>query len=445
MSARTNNNSAHQHDEHADTMQITTTDLVFAVVVDSAPALFAVSVLEGPGGAGKAVTLLQVATAAANGFFSCGLTASEIEIKKAPDEEADEDAAAAAAADAMDTSDDANKNNDFAPAIGRLLQLMEKACSKTAEDVTLGFSKQTTDDHGAGLRMTVKRKDMLSGVVTNLFSATLTQQDDKKNGLLDFSLRMLQRQTNLVSKLQSLKNEYAQLEQARDAWQETAQQLEGQWETEKTQLLRNFCDLYAGKQNDSQKRMEQLQADIQKLELQVLQDAARPAMSNNDGNPRKRAAPAPLPEPLQNVPGDADQEMFDSETAQRLAEGRRVATTKTKKTSATAAKKDPPQQQQPQQQRKRRNETLGTVEYFDVDAALEDVNADGNSSDTEDEGKQQPTKKPAAKQKKVRAPAKKKKEVARSDVADDSSTDSENSMLDATMQGDILAQLAKMK
>jgi len=387
------------------------------IVFDAAPALFAVSLLGGGDGVGNESALsLQLATASTD-FFSKRLTVAQIR----------NELVEIATTQAMDSGDD--------KAVHRLVQLITNASTgasqkehkkrKQQQQQTIAFSKSDGDD---GVRLAIKER-LPSGIVRTLFTTTLTKTDRNsgiaaEDNLLQLSLRMLQRQDHLVAELEAMKQQYEELERARDEWQQTAETLEGAWEREKTQLFANFCDLYTEKQKHSRTREQDLQARIQELGRQV--EEAR----QQQGGRQHHRPMEPMDESLQNIPGDADQEMFDAETAQRLAEGRRVVLPKPPSRAAA-----------PPQPRKRRNQTLGTVEYFDVDAALEDVEEEKQREPDEEEEEE---KKPAysakvAKKPKPSAPSGKKEE------SDSDTASEDDDVVISSTKANTLALLKSMR
>jgi hypothetical protein len=242
------------------------------------------------------------------------------------------------------------------------------------------------------IRLTLKER-LPSGMVRLLWAINLkavpevtkstTGTTDAADSMFAFTLRLLQRQQDLVDQLSKSQETFALLERDRNGWKETATSLENTWEVEKTQLVRNFCDLYSAKQRahdeSSAATQQALRDEIATLKLETMAKSSSVAAS------KKRPKKAP-PDVLQDVPDDVDRQTFDSETVALLAAGQPLPL----KASSSAASNhhDPANTTSTTAtgkgtlSGKRRNPLTGVTEYFDMESALADVLADGEASTT---------------------------------------------------------------
>lgn len=237
-------------------------------------------------------------------------------------------------------------------------------------------------------------------------------------------------------KVQDLQCQMSKVEGELEGWKETAGNLEGKWETEKTQLLENFLALY----NQKQKEVQTLQEETKTLQ----EEMKRERQTRTERAPA--AARQELPECLTSIPGDQDEELYSSETVARLAAGtcdKEVAFTAPAKRS-----KPPPKASKATAAVKTRvNQTTGAIEIYDPDAMIAEILKDGDNA----EGKRS-KKVPAGDKRKAAAKAKKapsdsQRSAGATDTgakkrvkleADDVDMDR---VIDKEMQSDIFAQL----
>jgi hypothetical protein len=170
-----------------------------------------------------------------------------------------------------------------------------------------------------------------SGLVKKCWTTTI-ERDTHSTSILSSMLQ-------LGLQVKDLETEKQSVERNKDQWMDTAQELQGRWEEEKSELLNNFLLLYKKKQELGTQAQEQAQEKIQQLEdtLEQKEEELRIA---------KRSA---LPDYEDQLPQDQDQVMYDPETVDRLAKRKRAVPSR------------------------RRNETTGALEYFDSNVVLEDL------------------------------------------------------------------------
>jgi hypothetical protein len=219
-------------------------------------------------------------------------------------------------------------------------------------------------------------------------------------------------------KVQDLQSQMSKVQGELEGWKETAGNLEGEWESEKTQLLENFLLLH----NQKQKEVQTLQEENKSLQEEVKREKQARTLR------APAAARQEMPECLTSIPGDQDEELYSSETVARLAAG-----TRSKEVTFTAPTKRsrPPPKKATAAVKTRINKTTGAIEIYDPDAMIAEILKDGDNGD----GKR-PKKAPAAKAKKAPSDvgANKRVKLEEEDVDMDR-------VIDKDMQSDIFAQL----
>jgi hypothetical protein len=234
------------------------------------------------------------------------------------------------------------------------------------------------------IRLTLKER-LPSGMVRLLWTINLkgvpnvtkSTTTDASDSMFAFTLRLLQRQQDLVDQLSKSQETFALLERDRNGWKETATSLENTWEVEKAQLVRNFCDLYSAKQRAHDESAAAAQHAL-RGEIATLKQELETAKSSSQSVASKKRPKKALPDVLQDVPDDVDRETFDAETVALLASGQPLPL---KASSSAASNHHDPASTTTATGKsalsgKRRNPLTGVTEYFDIDSALADVLAD---------------------------------------------------------------------
>jgi hypothetical protein len=227
-------------------------------------------------------------------------------------------------------------------------------------------------------------------------------------------------------KVKDLQSQMANVQSEVEGWKETAESLEDKWESEKTELLDKFLELY----NLKQKEVQQLQEEAKILQKEMEMERERQTRTQRT----PAASRQELPDFLTSIPGDQDEERFSPEMVARLATGARsqkVAPTKRSRPqpkSSTAAKT-------------RVNKTTGAIEVYDPDAMIADIMNSGDNG-----GGNRPKKAPAAakiKAKKAPLDSPATDTIASKRVKLEEDVDMDH-VIDKDMQSDIFAQLAEM-
>lgn len=321
------------------------------------------------------------------------------------------------------------------PEVVQLAGLLKSTSSSSlqkASERQITFEMTGDECDAALLRITIKER-MKTGMVRLLWSTQLSSLSDTSgSSLFDLSLRLFQQQEDLATQLETLKSQFSLLEQDRNGWKDTATKLEGEWEEEKSMLFQNFCDLYSAKHEHDKSKVEGLQQEISKLKEEV----SEAKTSHRATSARATAA---LPECFQNLPDDVDHRegaAYDAETVSLLAQGKRLPLPK-----------------------RRCNPTTGATEYFDADAALEDVILQAASrplakrarvsAKTEESDSKPSAALSSKRETKAMPPAVKKKEAKppTKAAASDSETGSDDDFakyVDKDMEAEILANIAAL-
>jgi hypothetical protein len=233
-------------------------------------------------------------------------------------------------------------------------------------------------------------------------------------------------------KVQDLESQMSKVQGELEGWKETAGNLEGKWESEKTQLLENFLELYSLKQKEVQTLQEKsktLQEEM-KRERQALTQRA-PTTARQE-----------LPECLTSIPGDQDEELYSSETVARLAAGTRNQEVK----FTTPSKRSrPPPKKTTAAVKTRINKTTGAIEIYDPDAMIAEILKDGDNEERKQPKRPAVDTRKAAKAKK--APSASQKSASATDVGANKRVKLEEDdvdmdrVIDKDMQSDIFAQL----
>jgi hypothetical protein len=257
-------------------------------------------------------------------------------------------------------------------------------------------------------------------------SLTTTKSDQS---LFSFCTSLMSTVHQGRDKVQDLQCQMSKVQGELEGWKETAGNLEGEWEIEKTQLLENFLELYNQKQKEVQRHQEEnktLQEEMKRERQTPTQRA--PAFARHE-----------LPACLTSIPGDQDEELYSSETVARLASG-----TRNQEIAPTKHSRPPPKSSKAA--KTRINETTGAIEIYDPDALIAEILKDGDNG----EGKR-PKKAPAADKRKAaktkKAPSDSQKSASATDVGankrvklEEDGVDMDN-VIDKDMQSDIFAQL----
>lgn len=149
-----------------------------------------------------------------------------------------------------------------------------------------------------------------SGLVKNRWTHTL-ESISSTSGWMDLLDDFVEYHQHRVQQVDHLKDARRNITTSRDEWKETARQLEGGWELEKTRLLQNFAKLYEDMKSHYKTTIKNDKKEIEQLQAQNAQLAERAARA------AKRTLPAPVPLPEDPVG-------LDEETIDRLAKGERV-------------------------------------------------------------------------------------------------------------------------
>lgn len=339
---------------------------------------------------------------------------------------------------AMEGKNHNSSHAALSPEVNHLVGLLASCCSSssqiygTREDAIsipqrhLTFDMRGNNNGKGSLQATIKERTK-TGLVRLLWSTMLSCNIDSKAGSIgDLTFRLLQRHEDIVGQLATFEKKYSQLERDRDGWKDTAEKLEGQWEEEKSTLFQNFCDLYAGKQDHEKQKFEGLLRENERLKVE-LAEATTNRRTNNITRQHE------LPKILKNLPNDGDRELYDTEMVNRLAEGKRF------------------------NESKRRNHLTGAMEYFDADAALEDVVQSAAQQQPAPAKKARRTKETEKhssapiKQKELKVksvPAAKKKATLTATLGkdfSDSETGSDNDFVDKAMEAKIMADLEALQ
>ncbi|CAB9516187.1 expressed unknown protein [Seminavis robusta] len=117
--------------------------------------------------------------------------------------------------------------------------------------------------------------------------------------------------------LTASQSQMEQLQRDRNSWKHTAQQLQGKWQHEKDQLLRNFCTLY----NPTRQALATCQEENKQLQAQA---AEQESTTNNRKTKKKTKTTAqPDTEELQAPLPDVG-DVYDDALAKAYATGKRV-------------------------------------------------------------------------------------------------------------------------
>jgi hypothetical protein len=232
-------------------------------------------------------------------------------------------------------------------------------------------------------------------------------------------------------KAQDLQSQMSKVQGELNGWKETAGNLEGTWESEKTQLLENFLLLY----NQKQKEVQTLQEETKTLQEEMKREREKQA--------RMVRAPAAArqeqPECLTSIPGDQDEEQYSAETVARLAAGTRNQ--EAKFATPTTKRSRPPPKKATAAVKTRINKTTGAIEIYDPDAMIAEILKDGDNGD----GKR--PKKVQAEDKRKAVKAKSEKSASAADMGANKRVKLEEDdvdmdrVIDKDMQSDIFAQL----
>ena len=263
------------------------------------------------------------------------------------------------------------------------------------------FTRMEDDD---SLRIQVLQKTPL-GLVRKPWTWTL--QRDRTTTMMMFTGQIMEHQKALEHQVTNLQSNLESVASAHDDWKDTAEKLEGGWEKEKSELLRNFLVLYTKKKEQAaefERRVQQLQTELQKKEEELAK--ARQAASK----------PAPPECLLENQPDDNDQVLYDADEVARLAAGpKKVA-----------------------QKRKRAPSVKKTARR---------TKSENDHSSGEDDSTPSPTQSSSLKRKpppeKKRRAVKSKKAKPTSEESETTSSEEED-FLDNDMRNDILAQIAEL-
>lgn len=279
------------------------------------------------------------------------------------------------------------------------------------------------------LRLEVVQR-LSSGLVKKPWSQTFSRDGSTTN--LPFMLDLVNDRDAVLSRVKALEEKLSCARQDSEEWKNTAEQLEGTWEKEKKELLQNMFELYSKKQEQAankEKEVTKLKRELEEKNKALKEAAKRPG--------GQRYA---IPDFLANLPDDHDEELYDSDTVNRMVGkgGRKKAATK-----RVAPEKVPSAASLP---KKRRNEITGSIEHFDADALVQDrslfplPDEDGASDD-------RPEKKSgvASKPRPRKHPLPEKKKAKPEPVRNNSDTDSDDSLVDKDLKDDIMSQLAALK
>ena len=197
-------------------------------------------------------------------------------------------------------------------------------------------------------------RDSRKGIPLTTWKATLPRQADSGaavfGALQAVYSELAATQAQIVTDKQSTDQKIAQLQQAAESYQQTAQQLQGEWESEKKQLLTNFLKVYNARVqllHKQSKQVEQLQQEL--------------ATATTDAKPAAKRTKQPAPPPVDLPEDEMD---MDDDMVTALEQGVPVqyprATIQTTSTATTGP-------------RIRQNHVTGVKEYLGADAVLDDV------------------------------------------------------------------------
>jgi hypothetical protein len=220
---------------------------------------------------------------------------------------------------------------------------MESHFALTGDDISLAVHQQT------------------SGIRRTLWKTTLSKVLGPA-ALQLFQLLHGELGTTQV-KLRRAKAEKETYRVAADTYRETAEQLEGAWNCEKTELLGNFLQVYRARGEIIQqqdKEMSDLRRQIARSRPSTGKPAANAVASRPDN-----------PDFIHNEPVDGLN--LGSDTVDRLARGEKVADTYTSTSTVTSTGSQPAILASRAAKKARRNKVTGVKEYLGAESAIADV------------------------------------------------------------------------
>jgi hypothetical protein len=272
-----------------------------------------------------------------------------------------------------------------------------------------------------------------SGLSLVTFATTVPRASE--SDMVNFVKRLVDRKKRLEAELRDQNTRLQQVKRQREEWKDTAHKLERGWEGEKNKLLSNFLQLYDAKQQQvkqTQSQLEDLQKEVQSLKEQIAASGGTHAAAASRATGRRHE----LPDYLQNLPDDLNEEMYDEETIARLAAGPQRG----QKKAAAATKKRKKPTKITTKQMKGRNEITGATEYYESSAVLEDETLWKTAGDDEASDSNKPEAKKHKEEEAKSAPTGKGRSKAES-AASPADSSSDDSCLDA----DVLAQLDALR
>lgn len=267
--------------------------------------------------------------------------------------------------------------------VGCVLQILDASGTyraslphQRAEQVLQYFStpENAIREQASGPPSSVDRSN--SDIHTELFKDTRTncitarvwmidENDMVKNCLMPTTLQCVSSDAhehillllNVIDQRETQRDLLRGLEEARDSWRSTAEELEGGWEREKTRLLRNFLELYNGRKDLFHRALEnekRLEHDLKVANDRIVQMDKE---LNQARLVKRKRVPA---QDFGDVPMD-DEQLMDDTDVRRLARG--PARTEPNDAVSTQQKRPRPTTSH------RRNPVTGAME-IDGDALL---------------------------------------------------------------------------
>jgi hypothetical protein len=248
------------------------------------------------------------------------------------------------------------------------LQLDWKVFVNPPEKMEAIWSWDAKEEGNSSLQVAIR--DARKGIPIFPWKGNLPQQTDSSGSSFSAFEALKAVHTELANTKAQASNDQpaaakqeAQLRQAADAYRQTVESLQGQWEKEKKQLLQNFLKVYNARNELLQKQTTQINTLRQELDT-AMEDVA----SSNKGtgtNRQKQLKPMPVELPEDDM--EVDETMIEQlEQGLPVQYPKRSGINKKSGTAATAtARKGEP--------RIRANHITGTKEYLGVEAALQDV------------------------------------------------------------------------
>jgi len=233
------------------------------------------------------------------------------------------------------------------------------------DTIKTNFRFETADENGKErlqIQVLERQKGGLSRQRYKISLMADTQAPDES--IFSFCTALMKGFLQVRDKVRDLQSQNATTQGGLESWKQTAEKLEGGWESEKSTVLENFLALY----NQKHDEVKLLKDDLERIKQE--HEHERQAWMRSTRTPGATSSKPDVPAFLTGVHDDDDQERWSAADVARLAGGPKTAKPKTASRMTKARK--PPPKSAPASKRQRTNEITGATEYLDPDAIFDD-------------------------------------------------------------------------